>query len=366
MFTDTAKIQPDVDKSAAKKMEKDLNSRFGRVAKRFSTGLRKAIRHGLTFTGLTALAGGVIAKLLNPLQETEELLNRVLDKGASATDAAEDLGTDAGKLMRLEAVAQMKGVDQQTMRDMLNKFQVALAREREAAAAGQEAGTLRNFVNEKDTAQAFLDFIRSMQAVDKDRQVIVQNEIFGDRVRGRAAAFFNETKILDLLRMLPDSMVLGPAIERTNTIAGERDVMTVVNEVDAFIKQSKAIPENIVNTLDRAQQNRIEKEVEQLSQFESLRNAQQSLEESINELRKLVTEFLQYTGPDIIQSTKDFAEGARALAPILQGIGKTVGTGFNDVVKAAADLSVKHEGMLRWFLDNSAIYQYYRRNVKGN
>ena len=77
MYTEILKVKPQLDTKDLNKMEKTLQSRFSRLAKGFGKSITNVIKGG----GVAGIAIALIDKLLNPLKEVQEAIDRSLSKG---------------------------------------------------------------------------------------------------------------------------------------------------------------------------------------------------------------------------------------------------------------------------------------------
>src|SRR4051812_42229231 len=101
MFTEILRIRPQLDNSDMNNMERTLTSRFGRVAKKFSAGLKAAV--------ILGAGAALLEKVLNPLNETREAIDRTLNKSSDLTTSAKQFGSTPGELLRLQGLAGAKG-----------------------------------------------------------------------------------------------------------------------------------------------------------------------------------------------------------------------------------------------------------------
>lgn len=186
MFKEILKLIPRIDASDASRMENSLNQRFNRVAKRFGKGLMSALKGG----GLVGAALGIIEKILNPFDQIKETIESALTRADDLKTFSDQFSTTSGRLFKLETLAQAKGLETEQLRVLIGKFQSSVA---EAIADPSKPTAVRNFAKPgQDTAEAFFQFVQAMQKLPKDKQVLAQSEIFGEKLSLKAAEFFNE------------------------------------------------------------------------------------------------------------------------------------------------------------------------------
>ena len=337
MFTEFLKLKPIVDPTALNRLIKTLNQRFLGVARTFGRGLTSALKFAPW-----AIGAAVLAKLVNPLKEAQEILDRMLNKGDDAVTFAEEFGTDPGKLLRLEAIAASKGLESETLRKMLLAFQGELAKERDNAKnrPKEEPGLLRNFIGEKDTAEAFFKFIQALQQQDKTQQTIAQELIFGEKVRGKASEFLNAKNFADILKKLPTAEALSRAAVKTGEISDQNDLLRAVRDSQDFVNKSSIINNSMITAIDGAERARQKNEDESLKRFDDLKEISKATQELTNRFNQFATDFIQVTAPKVVEGIDLLKENVDKL------------------LKWAAGFSVKLE---TWFnqLKESRIFKYF-------
>lgn len=354
MFSEVLKLVPSVDRSAMEKMFRTLSQRFATVAKKFGQGMKNALK----LSPLIAIGGALIAKLLNPLQKAEEIIDRMTGRGDDAVTNAEEFGTEAGKLIRLEALGAAKGLDAETMRSLLGKFQSALAKEQEVAKDPKAApGTLRQFVGETDMADAFFKFIQSLQKVEKSRQVVVQNEIFGEKIRGKAAEFFNATDFAEILKKLPGVDKLNSAAEKLGGLADLKDLMAAIRNTEDIVVKSELINKGQIKQIDQSKRNELRGENEDLRQFDSLKSTSIAVQELTHKFDKFATAAMSELAPRLIQSLDGLKMIFEAMTPLLLEAKELLATGFDKTLQAMAKASVWAETAWAEF-KSSRIYKF--------
>ncbi len=278
MFTEILKIKPQLDDQSVNTMTKTLNKRFGDVAKKFGSGMKKALIGG----GVAALGAALVTKLLNPLKDAEEIINRVLDKGDDIATNAQQFGTSEGKLLNLSALAQSAGLDQETLRQMLQKFQTSLAEARrdELDPTKEKTSAVRAFTGETDTADAFFQFIQSLQALDETNRVLAQNEVFGEKVSGKAADFLG----LDFAQQLKDLKLPGAdeltaAAKKIGDLADFRDLLAASRDINDFIRKASIINENQIRNIDRSEKVKLKAEDQQILGFDKFKSTSIAIQE---------------------------------------------------------------------------------------
>jgi hypothetical protein len=185
-YKEILQIVPQLSSSDLNRIERSLSTRFGNIAKKFGSGLKAAITGG----GITALALGVIDKILNPLKETQDAIDKILGQANDLSEMAKEFNTSSGKLFKLQKLGEAKGLDSGTLNMLMEKFQVAVA---EAIHDPAKDTSVRQFaVPGQDMADMFLNFVQSLQKMkNKSDKLLVEQEVFGEKQILKSAEFLN-------------------------------------------------------------------------------------------------------------------------------------------------------------------------------
>lgn len=325
VFTEWIKLKVRLDPAALSAALRNLNTRLLRVARTFRTGLMNAFK----FTPY-ALGLAVLSKVLNPLKEASEILDRMLNRGDDAATFAEEFGSDPGKLLRLEAIGTAKGLDQATLRRLLLAFQSELAAERHNQANPNNKistvapGLLKNFVGETDVAEGFFKFVQAMQALSPDERTNAQQLLFGEKLRGKASEFFNSKDFRGILNELPTADDLARAALGLAELSDKRDRQTAVREAQDIINKERLANEGMIDAIDRGERQRLKSEDESLRQFTDLQNVSEAMNQLVVMGKGFVTNFLNVVAPAIVT-------GANFIVESVPKIQKTIKDGFSEV-----------------------------------
>lgn len=264
MFKEILWLQPKVTPGDLAKMESSLGRRFTNLAKKFGKGLTAALSGG----GIAGLALGLIDKLLNPLKETQEAIDRVLKQGDDIVTNAKQFGTTAGRLFRLQQLAASTGLDQGSLDMLLAKFQTSVA---EAAADPNKQTSVRQFVGETDTAEAFFQFIQALQKMEKNQQILVQQEVFGEKQILKMADFL-QTDFAAQAKLLggPTSETLTPGLEKLGAANDLKDALEARRTLTDTLEKSRIINEDMVRAQDEQAKLELQKENNQIKSYEDL------------------------------------------------------------------------------------------------
>lgn len=268
MFNEVLKIVPKIDDADLKKMESQLQSRFTKIAKGFGKGLVNILKGG----GIAGLALGLIDKLLNPLQAVQEAIDRSLHASDDIATQANQFNTTSGKLFKLVQVAKSTGLDQGGLFTLITKFQSAVAQAK-ANPQDQSVSSVRNFTGQKDTAEAFFNFIQSLQKIDKTQQVLIQNQVFGEKQIGKMSEFLNT----DFRKQFAatgldkaDSSRLTQANDKLAGLSDLADQLKVRNETNDLFAKAGVINESMIRQRAKSEALALQKENMQIKSYNDL------------------------------------------------------------------------------------------------
>lgn len=278
MFTEILKIIPKLDAAALNKMQRDLSSRFTKVAKGFGKGLMQAFKGG-------AIAGAAISlidKLLNPLKETQEAIDRTLSKADDIVTNAEQFGTTPGQLFKLQKFAQAKGLESDALNQLLVKFQGAIA---EANADPKKDTSVRAFAGEKDIAKAFFEFIQSLNKMDRNQQVLVQQEVFGEKQTLKMAEFLRADfgQLEKNLKLKPAAAYDKP-LTKLDNLEDRQSELTAARDAQDILQKSRLITGGMIDERAKAEQLELARENERIANFKNI----QSINETGTKIATLV------------------------------------------------------------------------------
>lgn len=264
MFKEVLTIVPKLSSGDMNAMERSLSTRFGSIAKKFGKGLVATLTGG----GIAGLALGLIDKLLNPLKETQDAIDRVLKQGDDIVTNAQHFGTTAGKLFRLQALAKSTGLDSESLFMLMEKFQSQIA---QATADPNKESAVRNFVGSKDMAEAFFEFIQSLQKMDKTQQNLVQQDVFGEKLILRMADFL-QTDFGWQQKLIggPKSEDMTAPLEHLNRLNDLKDALEANRMMTDTMSKSKEINAGMIKSQDERIRLDLQKENQQIKSYEDL------------------------------------------------------------------------------------------------
>lgn len=315
MFSEVLKIIPQIDNKDLAKMEKALQSRFTKIAKGFGKGLANVLKGG----GIAGVALALIDKLLNPLKEVQEAIDRSLSKGDDLATFAAQFNTTAGRLAKVQALGESSGLDPEGLRMLLVKFQTSLA---EAAADPNKDTSVRAFAGRQDTLEAFFEFIQSLQKLNKGDQLRVQSEVFGERQILKASEFLNadfQTLGKQFARFDADKLTV--AANKLANISDLNDRLAASRGLDDLVSKSGVINEGMIRAKDASERLNLQKENARIQSYKDL----QTISDTVTKIMGIVEQGLAMLG-SLIATLTPFVNSAVELmkklakAPLLRSL----------------------------------------------
>lgn len=285
MFKEILKIIPKIENSDLNGMEQNLTRRFGRISKKFGKGLVTALAGG----GLAGLALGAIDKILNPLKDTQEAIDKMLSRADSLATYAGEFQTTEGNLFKLQSMAEAKGLDSDTLYMLLNKYQTSVT---EARQDPNKKTAVRGFTGYQDTAEGFFQFIQSMQKASKDDRVTAQTEIFGEKMTLKMSEFLQSdfaTLIKDL-RLLKASSYTG-AIQKIGKQEDYAGILTARRNADDMMNKSGLITKSMMDSRDRQLRADLARENQNMANYQSLMSISIATNKMMGLMEKGIGEF---------------------------------------------------------------------------
>lgn len=284
MLTEVLKIQPRLDDKELNQMERSLGSRFSRIAKGFGRGLKLA--------SVAALGAAVLDKLINPLQEVKAAIDKTLGKADDIVTNAKQFNTSTENLLKIRALGNVRGISNENIDQLLTKFQGAVAQAKLNPNDPANSAVV-NYVNEKDTALAFYNFITQLQKMDKSQQVLVQQQVFGEKQVLKMAEFLQDVGFKESAASLAkvDFKKAAEATEKLGALADKNEANKTVRELNDLANKASVIGASTVSNLNRSEINaltrengRIGRSAQSFTAEERMADIQENLEKLTNEL----------------------------------------------------------------------------------
>lgn len=276
-FTEVLKLKPRLDEADAKKAELSLSQRFGRVARRFGTGLKTAIKGTILGIGL-----GLLAKLLNPLNELEDRIKKLLGQAEDTRDLADKYGATEGQVLKLQALAESSGLKPDQLEGMMEAFRKAVEEERALIDSGKatKEQAAFSYANDKNLLEGFFTFVQSLKTLGDANPAgrrNIERQVFGDTLFG-AQRRFVDTNFSNEVKGLPSADAFQNAAENAVARADQLRRATVRNESNDFIRSGNSITASVVQGILQREQRERDKDFAQLQGYETLKRAADAIE----------------------------------------------------------------------------------------
>ena len=283
MLTEVLKIQPKLDNNEMNQMERQLGSRFNRIAKGFGRGLKIA--------SVAALGAAVLDRLINPLQEVKAAIDRTLGKADDIVTNAKQFGTTTENLLKVRSLGNVRGLSNENVDMLMTKFQGAVA-QASANPNDPSNSAVKNYVGEKDTAVAFYNFITQLQKMDKNMQVLVQQQVFGEKQVLKMAEFLQDTGFKESAASLK-KVDFAKAAVAAEKLGGLNDKMTAnrtVNDLLDLSNKAKVIGSDTVGNVNRHEISNLNRENGKIGRSAAMFTAEENMQNITDSLEKLTNE----------------------------------------------------------------------------
>ena len=329
MLSEILKVIPRLSQSDLNAMQKQLQGRFTKVAKGFGKGLMNVIKGG----GVLGVITAVLDKILNPLKDVQESIDRVLQSSADVSTQATQFNTSTGKLFKLLQLAKAKGLDQDGLFQLMTKFQTAVANAR-VNPNDESTSAVRNFVGEEDTAEGFFGFIRSLQNMDKNTQLLVQQQVFGEKQILKMADFLQADfeKLASAIGIDKVSAErYGNSIEKLNNLDNLAKNLQIRRETGDVLTKSRIINEGMIRTREASEQMALDKENKRIQSYQDLATLSQTSEKIMGLLETGLTmlgKLINVLTPVVVKLGTTLEKFAAS--PMMRGVRGLFGGGKDD------------------------------------
>ncbi len=313
MVKEVLQITPQLTTSDLNKMEQSLNSRFGKVAKKFGKGLLDVVMGG----GILGVGLALIQRLLNPLKEVQEAVDRTLNKSSDLTTQATHFGSNAGELAKLHAFGSAKGIESGSLDVLVEKFQQAVV------AAQKDPTTnspVRQFVGKTDMVSSFLTFVDNLKKASTQQQEQVQEEVFGGKQILKMSEFLH-SDFEALANSFKDISIadITKSAEKISKLADLDKLNKAHRELQDFNDKGKVMNGGIIAARDTADAERLKAENKRIASYDSLASIDIRIEKILNKVEEVSTEILKDAPiildalgavPSVIQKGHDITKDA--------------------------------------------------------
>lgn len=282
MFSSILKIIPRLEASALRNMERTLNGRFARIARSFGRGIINIFRGG----GWLGAAMVLIDRILNPLKEVNDSIDRMLQASDAIATNATHFNTTTGRLLKLTSLAKSTGLDENSLFMAMNRYQGAIA---EAAADPNRPSAVRQFVGIEDTAEGFFEFIQSLKKMTTNERQLVQMEVFGERQILKMAEFLQ----LDFAKRYSElgfnDMRTDKLSKATDHLAGLEDYQAVLRTktgIQDMFNKSGIINKGMIESQDQQERRKLQKTNVDMANYNNLAKVAKASDLIIEQVQK--------------------------------------------------------------------------------
>lgn len=291
-------IKPTISASDGRKLEKDLNGRFSRVAKKFGGALRTV---GSKLRGIIAggAVAGIGAMMTNPIDSLNSTLDETLKRYDDISSRAKILGVSSGQLYQATAIAKSAGIQEEDFRAMLTAYAVKVGE----AKAGQDP-MLSEFVNE-DMLTGFFEMVRSLRELSPEQRAYFGAKIIGEDDVSKLSELIN-TDVKERQKELFGSTTTEQttrAIEKLAGTEGKQSIMRGRLDVENLLAKSQSITTETVRLQTELARKQQEAENINLQNYQAFAKIQQATEES----KKILADIQNSVAP-AVEKVADWSE----------------------------------------------------------
>lgn len=301
-------VKPTVSASDGRKLERDLNNRFARVAKKFGGALRTV---GSKLRGIIAggAVAGITAMMTNPIDSLNSTLDETLKRYDDISSRAKVLGVSSGQLYQATAIAKSAGIQEEDFRAMLTAYAVKVGE----AKAGQDQ-MLSEFVNE-DMLTGFFKMVESLRNLNPEQRAYFGAKILGEDDVSKLAELIN-TNVQERHRELFGNTTAEQttrAIEKLAGTEGKQSILRGRLDVENLLAKSQNITDNTVRMQNEIAKKQQEAENINFSNYEMFARMQISTEESkviLADIQSKITPLVE-KGVGILEKSYDWLKTSK-------------------------------------------------------
>lgn len=291
-------VKPTISQSDGRKLEKDLNGRFGRVAKKFGGALRTV---GSALKGI--IAGGALTGLgllmTNPIEALNNSLDETLRKYDDLYSRAKQLGVSSGQLYQATAIARSTGIEEADFRAMLTAYAVKVGE----AKQGKDP-ILSEFVDE-DLLTGFFRMVRSLRELNPEERLFFGAKILGEDDVSKLAELIN-TDVEQRRKEIfgnTTSQQTTKAIEKLAGVEGKQSILRSRLDVENLLARSQSITNETIRLQHEILEKQAQTENVNFQNYEAFAKMQQATEES----KKILADIQSEVAP-AVQKVADWTE----------------------------------------------------------
>lgn len=285
-------IKPTISAGDGRKLERDLNGRFARVAKKFGGALRTV---GSKLRSI--IAGGAVAGIgaimANPIDSLNSTLDETLRRYDDINSRAKQLGVSSGQLFQATAIAKSAGIQEEDFRAMLTAYAVKIGEAKE----GKDA-MLSEFMNE-NLVTGFFRMIESLRALTPEKRAYFGAKILGEDDVSKLAELIN-IDVKERHRQIFGNITSEQttrAIEKLAGTEGKQSILRGRLDVENLLAKSQVITGETVRLQNELERRQKDLENKNLSTYEAFMKLQMVTEEGKN----ILANIQQTISPQIVK-----------------------------------------------------------------
>lgn len=259
-----------------------MSEKFGRVTKRFGHGLKNAIKGSVIGISL-----GLLAKLLNPLNELEDRIKKLLGQGEDAKELANKIGATPGELQFAQFRANALGIPTDKFNELITAFsKVVDAQQQEVDERKKKKIGGDPLVSQDNRLKGFqraLLIIDDLMKTDPAKARIFQRELFGDTLSGNEKKLFDPTFKREIFGNRYNVIdKLNSANNKLNTQNERYTEGSAKQNLQDFIRSANAVTPGVISGTLSNQQRDLNKDFKELTQYQILKNAADQVQEIVD------------------------------------------------------------------------------------
>lgn len=285
-------IKPTISAGDGRKLERDLNGRFARVAKKFGGALRTVGSKLRSIIAGSAVAG-IGAIMANPIDSLNSTLDETLRRYDDINSRAKQLGVSSGQLFQATAIAKSAGIQEEDFRAMLTAYAVKIGEAKE----GKDA-MLSEFMNE-NLVTGFFRMIESLRALTPEKRAYFGAKILGEDDVSKLAELIN-IDVKERHRQIFGNITSEQttrAIEKLAGTEGKQSILRGRLDVENLLVKSQIITGETVRLQNELERRQKDLENKNLSTYEAFMKLQMVTEEGKN----ILANIQQTISPQIVK-----------------------------------------------------------------
>jgi hypothetical protein len=266
MFSSILKIIPRLDASALRGMERTLNGRFMRIAKSFGRGIINIFKGG----GWLGAAMLLINRILNPLKEVNDSIDRMLQASDQVVTNAKHFNTSSGKLLKLTSLAKSTGLTEDALFMAMNRYQTQIS---EAQEDPTRKTAVRQFVGIEDTADSFFEFIQALQKMSPTERQVVQAEVFGEKQILKMAEFLQQDFTKKYAELGLDKISTDSLTKDVEHLAGLEDfqaALAVQRDLGDMQNKARLLNRGVIKSQDDQEKRKLQMLDKNIANYQNL------------------------------------------------------------------------------------------------